>query len=84
MITAKEAYALSKVQARQSKDWQYLEERIALWVDDGCVQTDVSFDHNPQTCMLMLQELGYVVTPKKIDKAANYYSFTISWFKGGE
>lgn len=84
MITAAEAYALAKVQARQSKDWQYLNERIALWVDDGEVQLDVSFDHNPQTCMLMLQELGYTVVLNKIDKTANYYSFTISWFKKGE
>ena len=80
MLDAKDAYRLAKKVARESEDWKYLEERIEYHVNRGDVQFFVSFDHNPQTIIHMMRELNYTVTPYKIDKAASYYGFIISWF----
>ena len=80
MMNAKEAYEAAKVAAMEKNDWKYLVDRIRWHVSEGHVQMFISFDHNPQTALHMLRELGYMVTPEAIDANAYYYSFTISWF----
>ena len=80
MMNAGKAYEMATFVVENSKDWKYLEERIEWYVSKGHVQMFVSFDHNPQTAMHMLRELGYTVAPTNVDTNANYYGFTISWF----
>lgn len=80
MRKAEKAYEIACAAVEQSADWKYLEERIEYYSNRGYVQMNVSFDHNPQTAIHMLRELGYNVAPNKIDQTANYYSFIISWF----
>lgn len=80
MLSAYDAWRNAKDVVENSKDWHYLEERIEWHVNQGHVQMFVSFDHNPQTALLMLRELGYVVVPTNVDADASYYGFTISWF----
>ena len=80
MLNAYDAWRNAKDVVENSKDWHYLEERIEWHVSQGHVQMFVSFDHNPQTAIHMLRELGYNVAPHKIDQEANYYSFIVSWF----
>ena len=80
MFEAKEAYRLAKKVVREAEDWAYLEERINYHVNRGHVQFFVSFNHNPQTAIHMLRELGYTVAVEKVDPAACYYGFIISWF----
>lgn len=80
MISAHEAYEAAKVMTKKSETWKYLTERINWSMSMGNVQMFVSFDHNPQTAIHMMRELGYTVTPHKIDQEAHYYSFIISWF----
>lgn len=81
MLDAKDAYRLTKKVVQESEDWKYLEERIEYHVNKGHVQFFVSFDHNPQSCLHMLRELGYTVAVDKVSTTANYYSFIISWFQ---
>lgn len=81
MMKANKAYEVATAVVEQSNDWKYLEERIAYAANHGKVSLFVSFDHNPQTALLMLREFGYRVTPDTIDTTASYYSFTISWFE---
>ena len=80
MITAHEAYEAAKVVTKKSETWKYLTERVNWNMSMGKTQMFVSFDHNPQTAIHMMRELGYNVAPYKIDQEANYYSFIISWF----
>ena len=80
MKTANKAYETAIAVVEKSETWQYLEERIEWHVSQGHVQMFVSFDHNPQTAMLMLRDFGYTVTPQTIDRNAKYYGFVISWF----
>lgn len=80
MMDAKKAYEAAKNVAKESETWNYLEERIAWHVSHGHVQMFVSFDHNPQTALHMLRELGYNVSPQTTDENAHYYGFIISWF----
>lgn len=80
MMNANKAYAMATSIVENSKDWEYLEERIAWHTNQGHVQMFISFDHNPQTAMHMLRGLGYTVAPTNVDANANYYGFTISWF----
>lgn len=80
MMTANEAYEIAKAATMETTTWKYLVDRINWHTKEGHVQMFVSFDHNPQTALHMLRELGYNVTPQDIDKNANYYSFIISWF----
>ena len=80
MMTAKEAYEMAKATTVESVTWKYLADRINWHAGQGHVQMFVSFDHNPQTALHILRELGYKVTPQTIDADAKYFSFTISWF----
>jgi hypothetical protein len=80
MMNANKAYEMATFVVENSKDWEYLEERIEWHTNHGHVQMFVSFDHNPQTAMHMLRELGYTVAPTNVDTDASYYGFTISWF----
>lgn len=80
MLSAYDAWRNAKDVVEKSEDWYYLEERIEWHVNQGHVQMFVSFDHNPQTALLMLRELGYTVSPQTIDADANYYDFIIAWF----
>lgn len=80
MMKASKAYEMATFVVENSKDWEYLEERIEWHTNQGHVQMFVSFDHNPQTAMHMLRELGYTVAPTNVDTDASYYGFTISWF----
>ena len=80
MMKADKAYEIATAVVESSKDWEYLEERISWHANAGHVQMDVSFNHNPQTALHMLRELGYKVSPNKIDPAECYFSFIISWF----
>lgn len=80
MMNAKEAYESAKAVTMESDAWKYLEERISWHAKQGHVQMTVSFDHNPQTALLMLRELGYNVVPQTIDEKACYFGFIISWF----
>lgn len=80
MMNANEAYEAAKNVAMEKNDWKYLADRIRWHVSEGHVQMFVSFDHNPQTALHMLRELGYTVAPTNVDANANYYGFTISWF----
>lgn len=80
MMDAKQAYVTAKSVAAESATWKYLEDRINWHVSRGHVQMFVSFDHNPQTALHMLRELGYTVSPQTTDKDAHYYGFIISWF----
>lgn len=80
MMNANEAYEAAKNVAMESVTWKYLEDRINWHASQGHVQMFVSFDHNPQTALHMLRELGYNVSPQTTDEAAHYYGFIISWF----
>ena len=80
MMKAEKAYEIAATVVEESDDWKYLEERITWHANAGHVQMCASFDHNPQTALHMLRELGYKVTPQTIDADAKYFSFTISWF----
>lgn len=80
MMNANEAYETAKTVAMESTTWKYLVDRINYHVHEGHVQMFVSFDHNPQTALHMLRELGYTIAPQTIDKDACYYSFIIAWF----
>ncbi len=79
-MNANEAYEIAKAATMESTTWKYLVDRINYHVHEGHVQMFVSFDHNPQTALHMLRELGYTIAPQTIDKDACYYSFIIAWF----
>lgn len=81
MLDARDAYRIATKVMRESEDWKYLEERIEYHANRGDVQMFVSFDHNPQSVMHMMRELGYTVAVEKVDTKARYYSFIISWFQ---
>lgn len=80
MMNANEAYEAAKTATMESTAWKYLVDRINYHAHKGHVQMFVSFDHNPQTALHMLRELGYTIAPQTIDKEACYYSFIIAWF----
>ena len=80
MKKAEKAYEIACAIVEKSDDWKYLEERINYHVNRGHVQMFVSFNHNPQTAIHMLRELGYNVAPQQIKPDICYYSFIISWF----
>lgn len=80
MMNANEAYEAAKTATMKSTTWKYLVDRINYHAHEGHVQMFVSFDHNPQTALHMLRELGYTIAPQTIDKEACYYSFIIAWF----
>ena len=80
MMNANEAYEAAKATTMETTTWKYLVDRINYHARAGHVQMFVSFDHNPQTALHMLRELGYTVSPQTVDKEACYYSFIIAWF----
>lgn len=80
MMNANEAYETAKVVTMESTTWKYIVDRLNYHVNNGDVQMFLSFDHNPQTALHMLRELGYTIAPQTIDADAKYYSYIIAWF----